>query len=54
MTPPLFLLDPHQIEVARTEHEQLVAAVVQGDAAAAERVMRRHRTSSLRAWSGVA
>ena len=50
----LFLLDPHQIEVARAEHEQLVAAVVQGDAAAAERVMRRHRTSSLRAWSGVA
>ena len=50
----LFLLDPDQIEVARAEHADLVAAVMRRDAAAAGRVMQRHRTSSLRAWSGVA
>lgn len=47
----LFLLRPEQIAVAQAEHEQLVVAVEQGDAAAAGRAMKRHRTSSLRAWS---
>ena len=50
----LFRLDPDQIEVARAEHEALVAAVVEGDAAAAGRVMQRHRTSTIRAWSSLA
>jgi DNA-binding GntR family transcriptional regulator len=49
----LFLLRPERIEVAQTEHEQLVAAVERGDATAAGRAMKRHRTSSLRAWSDV-
>jgi DNA-binding GntR family transcriptional regulator len=50
----LFLLLPEQIAVAHAEHEVLVAAVAEGDAAAAGRAMKRHRTSSLRAWSDVA
>jgi len=50
----LFLLRPEQIEVAHAEHEELVAAVAARDVAAAERAMKRHRRSSLRAWSGVA
>ena len=33
---------------------ELVAAVEAGDVKAAARIMERHRTSSLRAWSGVA
>ena len=50
----LFVLRPEQIVVAQAEHERLVEAVVKGDAPAAERAMKRHRTSSLRAWSDVA
>ncbi len=50
----LFLLRPEQIEVAHAEHETLVKAIAARDVAAAERVMKRHRTSSLRAWSDVA
>jgi DNA-binding GntR family transcriptional regulator len=50
----LFVLRPEQIEVARAEHETLVEAVAAGDVAAAERAMKRHRTSSLRAWSDLA
>ena len=47
----LFLLLPEQMTRAREEHVQLVAAVEAGDAKAAARIMERHRTSSLRAWS---
>jgi DNA-binding GntR family transcriptional regulator len=50
----LFLLLPEQIAVAHAEHELLVAAVAESDAAAAGRAMKRHRTSSLRAWSDLA
>jgi DNA-binding GntR family transcriptional regulator len=49
----LFLLVPDQIARARAEHEELVTAVEAGDARAAGRIMERHRTSSLRAWSNV-
>jgi DNA-binding GntR family transcriptional regulator len=49
----LFLLKPAQIAVAQAEHADLVAAVEARDATAAERVMKRHRTSSLRAWAAL-
>ena len=49
----LFLLLPDQVARAHEEHVELVEAVEAGDAKAAGRIMERHRTSSLRAWSTI-
>jgi DNA-binding GntR family transcriptional regulator len=50
----LFLLRPEEVPRAHEEHVQLVAAVEAGDARGAAKVMERHRTVTLRSWSGVA
>jgi DNA-binding GntR family transcriptional regulator len=50
----LFLLRPGEVPRAHEEHVQLVAAVEAGDARGAAKVMERHRTVTLRSWSGVA
>ena len=49
----LFLLLPEQVARAHAEHVELVEAVEARDAKTAGRIMERHRTSSLRAWSNV-
>jgi DNA-binding GntR family transcriptional regulator len=46
----LFALRPEQMKLASREHDELLAAVERGDAAAARAAMERHRASSLDAW----